>query len=328
MRYPSAICHPTPYTGFRLVIGSWKIIDTRSPRTLCISRSERARRFRPSSSTEPDSIRPGGVATRRRIESAVTVFPQPLSPTRATVEPRGTSNDTPSTARNVPESERKLVTRSRTRSSGASSIPKPTHSTDGNVVAMRGHRRKTAGGDPSSLLRALGSKGSLLAVLLGCSPPPRMCISGGDCGPPSSCVAGRCVARGAVPAISTARRLLYGPVDVGYVSRGASAGAPAIATLGRGDGAFVLLRFSVPLPVEADVLEAYVLIERVSDVDSDPEPIALHAARVTGAWDDRSLSWAQQPRVEEAGAPVTRVLPAAGRRVRLDVRDIVARWRR
>jgi hypothetical protein len=155
-----------------------------------------------------------------------------------------------------------------------------------------------------------------------------MCISGGDCGPPSSCVGGRCVARGAVPAISTARRVLYGPVDVGYVSRGASAGAPAIATLGRGDGALVLLRFSVPLPVEADVLEAYVLIERVSDVDSDPEPIALHAARVTGAWDDRSLSWAQQPRVEEAGAPVTRVLPAAGRRVRLDVRDIVARWRR
>jgi hypothetical protein len=155
-----------------------------------------------------------------------------------------------------------------------------------------------------------------------------MCFSGGDCGRSSSCVAGRCVARGAVPAISTARRLLYVPVEVGYVSRSVAAGASSIATLGRGDGAIVLLRFSVPMPAEADVLEAYVLLERAPDIDGDPVPVALHAARIATAWDDRSLSWARQPRVEDVGAPVTRVLPAAGGRVRLDVRDLVARWRR
>ena len=117
-------------------------------------------------------------------------------------------------------------------------------------------------------------------------------------------------------------------MEVGYVSRAGGPGIPAIAPLGKGDGALALLRFSVPLPVEATVLEAYVLLERVSDVDCDPSPIALHVARVSGRWDERSLSWARQPHVEEIGSPVTRVLPASGSVVRLDVRDLVARWRR
>jgi hypothetical protein len=169
---------------------------------------------------------------------------------------------------------------------------------------------------------------TLIASILGCSPPPRMCTSGGDCGELSACVAGRCVAHGATPAISTARRLLFDPVEVGYVSRTGGPGAPTIAPLGKGDGALALLRFSVPLPVEATVLEAYVVLERVSYVDRDPLPIALHVARVTAPWDERSLSWASQPRVEEIGSPVTRVLPAAGPTVRLDVRDLIARWRR
>jgi hypothetical protein len=155
-----------------------------------------------------------------------------------------------------------------------------------------------------------------------------MCTSGGDCGALSSCVAGRCIAHGANPAIATGRRLLFDPVAVGYVSRSGGAGAPAVAPLGKGDGALALLRFSVPLPAEASVLEAYVLLERARDVDSDPAPIALHAARVVASWDERSLSWAAQPRIEEIGSPVTRVFPAAGPWVRLDVRDLVARWRR
>ncbi len=182
--------------------------------------------------------------------------------------------------------------------------------------------RPSAGGGGSSLLLAL------LLFLVACSPPSRMCTSGGDCGKLSSCVAGRCVAHGAVPAISSARRLLYEPVEVGYVSRAGAAGTSTIATLGRGDGALALVRFSVPLPPEVTVLEAYVLLERVDDVDSDPVPIALHAARVIAPWDEALLSWANQPRFEEIGSPVTSVLPAAGRQVRLDVRDVVARWRR
>jgi hypothetical protein len=189
---------------------------------------------------------------------------------------------------------------------------------------MRRDGYGSAGVGPSSLLGGV----ALVVSLFACAPPPRMCTSGGDCGALSSCVAGRCVAHGATPAISTARRLLFDPVEVGYVSRTRGAGTPPIAPLGKGDGAYALLRFSVPLAPEAVVLEAYVLLERASDVDCDPSPIDLHAARVTVPWDERSLSWATQPRLEEIGSPVTRVLPAAGSRVRLDVRDLVLRWRR
>ncbi len=168
-----------------------------------------------------------------------------------------------------------------------------------------------------------------LLAAAGCTPAPRMCAGGADCAGQSSCVAGRCVAPGAAVAISTARRMLYDPLEIGYVHRGGSdAERPAIAALGRSDGALAFLRFSVALPREAGVVEAYLLLDRVPDVDSDPQPVALHVVRVIDPWDARSLSWAVQPRIEEVGSPVTRVLPASGELVRLDVRAIVERWRR
>ena len=51
-----------------------------------------------------------------------------------------------------------------------------------------------------------------------------------------------------------------------------------------------------------------------------PSPSRCTSARVVDPWDGRSLSWAVQPRVEEVGSPVTRVLPASGPLVRIDVR--------
>jgi hypothetical protein len=162
-----------------------------------------------------------------------------------------------------------------------------------------------------------------------CNPPPRMCAQESDCGQQASCVAGRCVAHGATPAIDSARRVVVAPVDVGYVSRDGGSGAGTAVVLGReGDPAIAFLRFKVPLPPEASVLEAYLVLERAPGVDADPAPITLHAARVTTAWDGVSLSWATQPHVEEVGLPVTRVPPAAGALIRLDVRELVQRWRR
>jgi hypothetical protein len=175
---------------------------------------------------------------------------------------------------------------------------------------------------------------SLLVVsfsLGACVSPPRMCASQAECGSSGSCVAGRCVANGATPAINTARRLLFVPVDSAFVRRGegASESPPAIATLGDGrhPEAMALLRFDLPLPPEATVLEAYVLLERAPDVETDPAFVALHAARIVEAWDGRSVSWATQPRVEETGAPVTRVSSSSGPMVRLDVHDLVEQWR-
>ncbi len=146
--------------------------------------------------------------------------------------------------------------------------------------------------------------------------------------------------------MNRAHRWLYAPVDTALVARGmrgmrdewafdgrVPAASPAqaphsLATLGKGDGALVLLRFAITLPPEADVLEAYLLFRQADAVDADPDPILLHAARVTDPWDGRSVTWAHAPRLVEVGAPVTRVGAATGRIVRLDVRAIVQRWRR
>jgi hypothetical protein len=208
---------------------------------------------------------------------------------------------------------------------------------------MSGRERLTARGEDGKpvlrrsravaapFARGVGVLGMLaLPVLAGmsCVPPPRMCSRESDCGSQAVCVAGRCVAHGATPAIDTGRRLLFAPVDLGYVRRDDSSREMRLATLGcTRKPAIVFLRFSVPLAPEVLVLEAYVLLERATSVDADPVVIPLHVARVVTPWDGRSLSWATQPRFEEVGAPVTQVPPVPGA-VRLDVRDIVQRWRK
>ena len=88
-------------TGFSAVIGFWNTRPAWVPRTSRILSSSSASRFTPLSSTEPDSIRPGG-ATSRSTDMAVTLLPEPDSPTRPSVSPRPTVNDTPSTAVTVP----------------------------------------------------------------------------------------------------------------------------------------------------------------------------------------------------------------------------------
>ena len=59
-------------------------------------------RSRPSNRIAPPTMRPGGDAISRRIDSEVTLLPQPVSPTMARVSPGRTGNDTPSTARTTP----------------------------------------------------------------------------------------------------------------------------------------------------------------------------------------------------------------------------------
>src|SRR5438034_1361049 len=86
-------------TGFSEVIGSWKIIAISRPRTRRISSSESVRRSRPLKVTFPPTIWPAGCETSRMIESALTLLPQPDSPTSATVSPSFTSHETSSAAR-------------------------------------------------------------------------------------------------------------------------------------------------------------------------------------------------------------------------------------
>lgn len=131
------------------------------------------------------------------------------------------------------------------------------------------------------------------------------------------------------PAVDSARRLVAHPVDAAYVRRGLPAreAMPAIFPLGAG-GAVLLLRFSVPLPANANVVEAYLVLHRAGLVDDDPTPISLHATRIVEGWEGRSTSWARLPRLAETRAPSTVVEPGGPALVRLDVRDLVRQWAR
>jgi hypothetical protein len=68
-------------TGFRLVSGSWKIIAMSLPRILRIVSIGIVRISRPSNQTSPSTISAGGMSSSRMIVSAVTLLPEPDSPT-------------------------------------------------------------------------------------------------------------------------------------------------------------------------------------------------------------------------------------------------------
>src|SRR4051812_31628527 len=89
------------------------------PRTRCISRSGSFRRSPlPSSNTSPPRIFPGGVGINRKIDSAERLFPDPLSPTIASVWPGKIENETSRTGTISRCSVVKATERLRTSRSG------------------------------------------------------------------------------------------------------------------------------------------------------------------------------------------------------------------
>jgi hypothetical protein len=94
-RSASAICRPMRCSGLRLVIGSWKIMPAVRPRMFRSTPGEAVITSVPSSTTRPDTAAPGG--SRRSAANAVSDLPEPLSPTSASVSPRSSERDTPST---------------------------------------------------------------------------------------------------------------------------------------------------------------------------------------------------------------------------------------
>lgn len=169
--------------------------------------------------------------------------------------------------------------------------------------------------------------GAFGALGLACVRAPRMCVAEAGCAAGSTCVAGRCLARGASPAIATASRSLFDPVDAVFLAPGQPPASDGVSVLGRGDGAMALYRFAIPLAPDVSVVEAYLLLECTPGVDADPSPVLLHTARLVGEWDSRSLSWARQPPLEAGGAAETWVTGAARSVVRLEVRPTIERWR-
>ena len=99
---------PTVNTGFRLVIGSWKIMEHFSPRNFCICLLFHLVMSSPRYFTSPPVIRP--VSARICItEYAVTDLPEPDSPTIPSVLPGSKLKEIPLTAFTSPASVKKLV---------------------------------------------------------------------------------------------------------------------------------------------------------------------------------------------------------------------------
>src|SRR2546426_2824533 len=119
----SEICRLIVRTGFKLVMGSWKIIAMLFPRIPRTSSSSILRTSSPSKMIAPLTIFPGGCGMRRISESAVTDLPHPDSPTMPSVSPWSSSNDTPSTARTTPSRVKNCVCRSVTARSCANAPP-------------------------------------------------------------------------------------------------------------------------------------------------------------------------------------------------------------
>ena len=83
----SSIWKPMVRTGFSEVIGSWKIIDTSPPRSLRSSDRFIFIRLLPLYRASPWTIRPGGDGMSPRMESMLTLLPEPDSPTIPSVSP-------------------------------------------------------------------------------------------------------------------------------------------------------------------------------------------------------------------------------------------------
>src|SRR6266480_6696570 len=98
-------------TGFSEVIGSWKIIEILLPRKSVSSSWFISRIFSTLKLISPPTILPGGFATSRITESAVTLLPHPLSPTTPRVSPGLIANETSSTAFTTPARVKKYVLR-------------------------------------------------------------------------------------------------------------------------------------------------------------------------------------------------------------------------
>ncbi|PLY57062.1 hypothetical protein HBH1_04692 [Herbaspirillum sp. BH-1] len=97
MRSISASCSPMRCKGFREVIGSWKIMAISLPRMPRRASSSACSRSRPSKRIAPDRRAWLAMGNRRRMDSAVTLLPQPDSPSRPTVSSLPSEKETPST---------------------------------------------------------------------------------------------------------------------------------------------------------------------------------------------------------------------------------------
>ncbi len=179
---------------------------------------------------------------------------------------------------------------------------------------------------PLSILAA-----SLAVSSLACAPRSQLCNGPKECATSFACVAGQCLRDGAIPAISTSRRIVLAPDDLAALVPGeppAGGALPTLFTLGRasGGGAMLLLRFDLHAEKIRSVLRASLLLDRSDAAFADPIPISLHADAILARWDARKVRSSTAPPLEDVRSPRTVVWPSGRRVVRVDVTAMAQRW--
>ena len=101
-RIHSVSCLPIFMTGFKLVIGSWKIMEILLPRIFRFSSSLIWAMSLPSNKISPSAIFPVVPVRSPMMDNEVTLLPLPDSPTIPRVDPSFNSKSTPSTERTTP----------------------------------------------------------------------------------------------------------------------------------------------------------------------------------------------------------------------------------
>ena len=157
MRSTSSIWSPQDITGFKAVIGSWKIIDMRTQRSARRRSALAPRMFSPSSRISPP-VALSSLGESPMTACAITDLPEPDSPTRQTISPRPTVRLTSATAwaRSLPRGSAMLNARmSRTALTGLPSCHCVTSSPGEAYFSIRRSLR-AAGRERSCPLGHLG----------------------------------------------------------------------------------------------------------------------------------------------------------------------------
>ncbi len=168
---------------------------------------------------------------------------------------------------------------------------------------------------------------SVLFGAFGCTQGPMPCNSPGTCGSGYECLANRCAPLGSELASPTARRIVLTPANIAVVTASGqrpTLGVPGAVRFGSAqEGAAALyLRFG-PLRATAPRIEhAFVLLQPLPGAPRSGDDVRVEALRVGEGWNERTLSWSNQPRVGLPASPaLARAAPPST--LRIDVTELV-----
>jgi len=140
----------------------------------------------------------------------------------------------------------------------------------------------------------------VLPALTACAPGPQPCNTPGTCARGYECLANRCVPAGGEPVPAGSRRIVTEAARVAVVSSRAHPRAGKLPTAvvfgSRAEGSVGLYLDFEPTWLRGRPIEsAFVLLDPMPGTPVGARDVRVEAWRVERAWDERSLTWLQQP---------------------------------